>query len=693
MEIIVTLKKCLNRSIDCITNKRLIQRMKNYGVYDVYYSHNNYLAKIYFDDLTQKSEAFISELEKYIELLSNVSHRAVAKLEGYSLVDFNNDPHLVIFYDYNYSTLKNKYKRDLKSSEKIINIYGIASGMKYLHENNIIHGKLSPTNIFEDYDRYPLISDFSIFDFTENKKKEIDYLNKFVFTSPEVLRGENLSKENDVYSFAMITYMIITKNLPFEELNPFEIITKIINGERPQIPPETPDCYRQLIEKCWDHNPKNRPSFEDICRIIEDDSDFINSISANVQYFKSYKLNKPKPKPMKKIKPKLKPVIENETENKPLENEPDDYERGKYPRDAISDLPLEFDVNMVKASEFEQKAKIGEGSFGKIYKVIEKKTGNLYAAKISRIIIDTRTNNVEGDRLENEIIITAKLNHPSIIKFIGFSSTNFKDETKPIIITEFAANGSLDKILEMESNSLSSKNWNNTKKLINLYGIASAMSYLHNLNILHLDIKTSNILVDINFCPKIADFGMSKDMSDEENKESFKDKEFKGSPAYMAPEIWKEMVYSKPVDVYAFGVTAYEIITNEKPFDDIKNAIILAFEVLNLKRRPEFKFPIPPCYKKLIEDCWNDNPNKRPTFDQIVQELKNNHDFIDSFSVDEDEFIEFTDMIDKIYSVKPKKMKKTVSKSVSSLKRKTKKSNDKNDKYKVKEDEKVLEDE
>lgn len=162
-------KHCFD--IDCITSKRLIQRMKNYEVYDVYYSHNNYLAKIYFDDLTQKSEAFISELEKYIELLSNLSHRAIAKLEGYSLVDFNNDPHLVIFYDYNYSTLKNNYKRDLKSSEKIINIYGIASGMKYLHENNIIHGKLSPTNIFEDHDRYPLISDFSIFDFTENKKK------------------------------------------------------------------------------------------------------------------------------------------------------------------------------------------------------------------------------------------------------------------------------------------------------------------------------------------------------------------------------------------------------------------------------------------------------------------------------------------------------------------------------------------
>lgn len=110
--------------------------------------------------------------------------------------------------------------------------------------------------------------------------------------------------------------------------------------------------------------------------------------------------------------------------------------------------------------------------------------------------------------LVREVNIICKLNYPSIIKFIGFSLNDFEGNSKPVLITEYMPNGSLSDLIEQERRSICNPKYNFTRKLIIIFGISSAMSYLHAHNIIHRDLKPDNILIDSNLNPKllISDF-------------------------------------------------------------------------------------------------------------------------------------------------------------------------------------------
>ena len=194
------------------------------------------------------------------------------------------------------------------------------------------------------------------------------------------------------------------------------------------------------------------------------------------------------------------------------------------------DISKEKEEQSFDLNDYILQNKIGSGSYGKVYKVKEKKTGLIYAAKIA---IEELDENYISDikTLSREINIISKLNHPSVLRFIGFSPFNFKKKKRPVIITEFASNGSLDHFLS-ESFAI------DTRKLIIIYGISSAMSYLHFHNIIHRDLKSENILLDEFLLPKIADFGLSK--VKKESRKQNSQNQIKGTPKYISPEIWEK---------------------------------------------------------------------------------------------------------------------------------------------------------
>lgn len=305
-----------------------------------------------------------------------------------------------------------------------------------------------------------------------------------------------------------------------------------------------------------------------------------------------------------------------------------------------------FDINQLIVEK-----ELGSGAFGNVYSAKCKENSQTYAVKVSKIKVNEETRySDETLSIFREINLMSSFNFPTILKFIGYSPTNFKGIYYPTIIMEFCPKKTLADIIDLENKGLSPEGWNETKKLISIYGIAAGMKYLHKQNIIHRDLKSQNILMDDLYCPKIADFGLSKITAITEQASSLNiqsSPKTTGTPLYMAPEILAGEPYSQKGDVYAFSIIVYEIITGKTPFKNLiyPQLIIKVFD----GQRPELSEDVPDHYRKLIEKCWAQSPSERPTFDNIVNELKNNHSFIND-SIDEIYFQDFIHYLDNYQS-------------------------------------------
>ena len=130
------------------------------------------------------------------------------------------------------------------------------------------------------------------------------------------------------------------------------------------------------------------------------------------------------------------------------------------------------------------------------------------------------------------------------------------------------------------------------------------MIYLHAHGIVHRDLKIKNILIDDDFHPKVSDFGLSKCFP-LNNKEFTQMSGRFGTPLYLPPEILKgETNYDKSVDVYAFGMIVYEIVTGKKPFYHL-------IEKIKNGESPLMDKSVTEKMRYLLNRCWKRNDKKK----------------------------------------------------------------------------------
>ncbi|XP_062193347.1 LEAF RUST 10 DISEASE-RESISTANCE LOCUS RECEPTOR-LIKE PROTEIN KINASE-like 2.1 [Phragmites australis] len=197
--------------------------------------------------------------------------------------------------------------------------------------------------------------------------------------------------------------------------------------------------------------------------------------------------------------------------------------------------------------------KLGEGGYGTVFK------GRLHDGRLVavKLLHDSKGN---GEEFVNEVMSIGRTSHVNIVCLFGFCL----EGSKRALIYEYMSNGSLDKYIYLE-NPKGTLGWERLYKIA--IGIARGLEYLHhscNTRIVHFDIKPQNILLDRDFCPKIADFGLAKLCRAKDSKLSMPCA--RGTIGFIAPEVLSRTfgVVSTKSDVYSYGMMLLEMVGGRK---------------------------------------------------------------------------------------------------------------------------------
>ncbi|XP_022010944.2 G-type lectin S-receptor-like serine/threonine-protein kinase At4g27290 isoform X1 [Helianthus annuus] len=201
---------------------------------------------------------------------------------------------------------------------------------------------------------------------------------------------------------------------------------------------------------------------------------------------------------------------------------------------------------------FKVSNKIGQGGFGPVYKGVLNDGREIAVKRLSE------TSQQGFDEFKNEVICIAKLQHRNLVKLLGYCA----HQNELILIYEYMPNRSLDCFLFDEPGSLV-LNWPQRFNII--HGIARGILYLHQdsrLQIIHRDLKASNILLDGDMNPKISDFGLARNFVGHDT--TAKTKKVVGTHGYIPPEYAVHGRFSIKSDVFSFGVLMLEIISGKR---------------------------------------------------------------------------------------------------------------------------------
>ncbi|KAM9975096.1 hypothetical protein ACTFIW_008571 [Dictyostelium discoideum] len=249
---------------------------------------------------------------------------------------------------------------------------------------------------------------------------------------------------------------------------------------------------------------------------------------------------------------------------------------------------------------------LGGGAYGKVYKATCR--GKKVAVKVPK---KQTLSESELKSFKNEVEIMKQIFHPNVVLCLGAC-------TKPgkVMIVSELMQTDLEKLIhssEVEPPPL-------YERMKMCLDAALGINWLHGIcNIIHRDLKLANLMISKDKTVKIGDFGFSQviktgtTLSDQKGP--------KGTALYMAPEVMMKHEFNEKADVYSFGLILYEMATCEELFPEYSEIDPFYDAICNKKLRPPIPDSFPKSLKTLIQKCWDHDPNKRPSFNEVTQRM------------------------------------------------------------------------
>ncbi|KAJ9549413.1 hypothetical protein OSB04_021956 [Centaurea solstitialis] len=275
---------------------------------------------------------------------------------------------------------------------------------------------------------------------------------------------------------------------------------------------------------------------------------------------------------------------------------------------------------------FDHCHELGDGGFGAVY------YGKLQDGREVAVKRLYKHNYKRVQQFINEVEILAKLRHPNLVLLYGCTSTQSHDL---LLVYEYIPNGTVADHLHGPEANPSLLTWPIRMNIA--IETASALAYLHATEIIHRDVKTNNILLDHNFCVKVADFGLSRLLPNDVTHVSTAPQ---GTPGYVDPQYHQRYQLTDKSDVYSFGVVLVELISSLVAVDLSRSSddISLANLAINRIQRFEVDQLIDPVLgsdsdseitrmttlvAELAFRCLQYDSEMRPTMSEVLEVLEN----------------------------------------------------------------------
>ncbi|KAB2055336.1 hypothetical protein ES319_A11G030300v1 [Gossypium barbadense] len=282
---------------------------------------------------------------------------------------------------------------------------------------------------------------------------------------------------------------------------------------------------------------------------------------------------------------------------------------------------------------FNRTLKIGEGGFGSVYKGTIKPLGGR-GHPLVVAIKKLNTHGLQGHKeWLAEVQFLGVVNHANLVKLLGYCCADGERGIQRLLVYEFMSNRSLEDHLFNKTSTLLWKT-----RLEIMLGAAQGLAYLHEgleVKVIYRDFKSSNVLLDESFKPKLSDFGLAREGPTGDR--THVSTAVVGTYGYAAPEYIHTGHLTIQSDIWTFGVVLYEIITGRRtvernrptseqkllewvknfPPDSKRFSMIIDPRLQN-----DYSFSAAQKVGQLAKSCLNKNAKERPTMSQVAERLK-----------------------------------------------------------------------